>query len=166
MSDRATRHTEHRNELDHGARRASEDRETGPALVPTGGPEASGADSAETTEACVHPIAVETAIAAAIWFIALVWVAFAAGPEIDYLLVIVTLFFMMFFTLFLLTASYSVKDPRWPSRTMRLREFLRSKVAIGSGTMSGRDVLIETALIPVALPSAATLIGLVWVIFG
>jgi hypothetical protein len=49
---------------------------------------------------------------------------------------------------------------------MRLREFLRSKVAIGSGTMSGRDVLIEMALIPVALPSAATLIGLVWVIFG
>jgi hypothetical protein len=95
-----------------------------------------------------------------------VWVAFAAGPEIDYLPVIVTLFFMMFFTLFLLTASYSVKDPRWPSRTMRLREFLRSKVAIGSSTMSGRDVLIETALIPVALAFAATLIGLAWVIFG
>src|SRR6185312_5377983 len=91
---------------------------------------------------------------------------FAAGPEIDYLPVIVTLFFMMFFTLFLLTASYSVKDPRWPSRTMRLREFLRSKVAIGSSTMSGRDVLIETALIPVALAFAATLIGLAWVIFG
>jgi hypothetical protein len=86
--------------------------------------------------------------------------------EIDYLLVIVTLFFMMFFTLFLLLASDSVKDPRWPSRTMRLREFLRSKVAIGSSTMSGRDVLIETALIPVALAFAATLIGLAWVIFG
>jgi len=114
----------------------------------------------------VHPIAVETALAAALWFIAMVWVAFAAGPEIDYLPVIVTLFFMMFFTLFLLTASYSVKDPRWPSRTMRLREFLRSKVAIGSSTMSGRDVLIETALIPVALAFAATLIGLAWVIFG
>ena len=114
----------------------------------------------------MHPIAVETALAAALWFIAVVWVASAAGPEIDYLPVIVTLFFMMFFTLFLLTASYSVKDPRLPSRTMRLREFLRSKVAIGSSTMSGRDVLIETALIPVALAFAATLIGLAWVIFG
>ncbi len=79
---------------------------------------------------------------------------------------IVTLFLMMFLTLFLLTASYSVKDPRWPSRTMRLREFLGSQVKIGSGTMSGRDVLIETALIPVALAFAATLIGLAWVIFG
>jgi len=164
MSVRATRHTEHRTELH--ARRPSEDRETGRALVPTGEPEASSAEGAEATEVGVHPIAVETALAAALWFIAVVWVASAAGPEIDYLPVIVTLFFMMFFTLFLLTASYSVKDPRWPSRTMRLREFLRSKVAIGSSTMSGRDVLIETALIPVALAFAATLIGLAWVIFG
>jgi len=164
MSVRATRHTEHRSELH--ARRPSEDRETGRALVPTGEPEASSAEGAEATEVGVHPIAVETALAAALWFIAMVWIAFAAGPEIDYLLVIVTLFFMMFFTLFLLLASDSVKDPRWPSRTMRLREFLRSKVAIGSSTMSGRDVLIETALIPVALAFAATLIGLAWVIFG
>jgi len=164
MSVRATRHTEHRSELH--ARRPSEDRETGRALVPTGEPEASSAEGAEATEVGVHPIAVETALAAALWFIAVVWVAFAAGPEIDYLPVIVTLFFMMFFTLFLLLASDSVKDPRWPSRTMRLREFLRSKVAIGSSTMSGRDVLIETALIPVTLAFAATLIGLAWVIFG
>ena len=110
MSVRATRHTEHRSELH--ARRPSEDRETGRALVPTGEPEASSAEGAETTEVGVHPIAVETALAAALWFIAVVWVAFAAGPEIDYLPVIVTLFFMMFFTLFLLTASYSVKDRR------------------------------------------------------
>jgi hypothetical protein len=162
MSVRATRHTEHRSELH--ARRPSEDRETGRALVPTGEPEASSAEGAEATEVGVHPIAVETALAAALWFIAVVWVAFAAGPEIDYLPVIVTLFFMMFFTLFLLTASYSVKDPRWPSRTMRLREFLRSKVAIGSSTMSGRSHRV--ALIPVALAFAATLIGLAWVIFG
>lgn len=162
MSVRATRHTEHRSDLH--ARRPSEDRETGRALVPTGEPEASSAEGAEATEVGV-PIAV-AALAAALWFIAMVWIAFAAGPEIDYLLVIVTLFFMMFFTLFLLLASDSVKDPRWPSRTMRLREFLRSKVAIGSSTMSGRDVLIETALIPVALAFAATLIGLAWVIFG
>ena len=162
MSVRATRHTEHRSDLH--ARRPSEDREAGRALVPTGEPEASSAEGAETTEVGV-PIAV-AALAAALWFIAMVWIAFAAGPEIDYLLVVVTLFFMMFFTLFLLLASDSVKDPRWPSRTMRLREFLRSKVAIGSSTMSGRDVLIETALIPVTLAFAATLIGLAWVIFG
>jgi hypothetical protein len=94
-----------------------------------------------------------------------VWLAFA-GPEISYLLVIVTLFFVMFFVLFLLTASYSVEDPRWPSRTPHLREFRDSEIGIAGGKMSGRDVLIETALMPVSLAFAATLIGLAWAIFG
>jgi hypothetical protein len=49
---------------------------------------------------------------------------------------------------------------------MSFREFLSSDVGIGSGTMSGRDVLLEVALIPVALAFAATLIGLAWVLFG
>ena len=37
---------------------------------------------------------------------------------------------------------------------------------IGRGTMSGREVFFEIALIPVALAFGATLIGLAWVIFG
>ena len=77
-----------------------------------------------------------------------------------------TLFFAFFFTLFLLTASFSVHDPRWPVRRTSFREFLKSKIRIGSGTMSGREVLIEIALLPVALAFGATLIGLAWVIFG
>ena len=60
----------------------------------------------------VHPAAVEIVIAAAVWFLAMSWLAFASGPETDYLLVIVTLFFVMFFTLFLLTASYSLHNAR------------------------------------------------------
>jgi len=51
-------------------------------------------------------------------------------------------------------------------RETSLRTFLTSEVGIGSGTMSGRDVLIEIALVPVALAFAATLIGLAWMIFG
>jgi hypothetical protein len=109
----------------------------------------------------VHPVAVETAIAAALWFIAVTWLAFAAGPEIDYLLVIVTLFFVMFFVLFLLTASYSLHDARWPAPDTTFREFLKDKVGVGSETMSGREVLIEIAILPVSLALAATLIGLV-----
>ena len=88
------------------------------------------------------------------------------GPEIDYLLVIVTLFFAIFLTLFLLTASFSLHNSRWPVRHTSFREFLKSNVRIGRGTMSGREVLIEIALIPVVLAFGATLIGLAWVIFG
>ena len=80
----------------------------------------------------------------------MVWLAFAE-PEISYLLVIATLFFVMFFVPFLLTASYSVEDPRWPLRTPRFRGFLDSEIGIAGGKMSGRDVLIETTLIPVSL---------------
>ena len=117
-------------------------------------------------ETGVHPIVIKIAVAAAVWFVVTSWLAFAWGPEIDYLLVIVTLIFAIFFTLFLLTASFSVHDARWPVRRTSFHEFLRSNIRIGSGTMSGREVLIEIALIPVALAFGATLIGLAWVIFG
>jgi hypothetical protein len=117
-------------------------------------------------ETGVHPIVIKIAVAAALWFVVTSWLAFAWGPEIDYLLVIVTLFFAIFFTLFLLTASFSVHDARWPVRRTSFRKFLNSNIRIGRGTMKGREVLIEITLIPVALAFGATLIGLAWVIFG
>lgn len=114
------------------------------------------------TETGVHTAVAVIAVGAALWFIAMSWLDFARGGEIDYLLAIVTLFFVIFFTLFLLTASYSLHDPRWPLRDTSFREFLRAKVGTATGTMRGRDVLIEIALVPVSLAFAATLIGLVW----
>jgi hypothetical protein len=119
-----------------------------------------------SAEIGVHPIAIKIVVGAALWFLVTSWLAFAWDPEIDYLLVIVTLFFAIFFTLFLLTASFSVHDSRWPVRSSSFREFLKSNVRIGEGTMMGREVLIEIALMPVALAFAASLIGLAWVIFG
>jgi hypothetical protein len=120
----------------------------------------------EPGETGVHPIVVKIAIAAVLWFLAVTWLAFAGSGGIDIDLAVVTLFFVIFFTLFLLLASFSIADPRWPTRQTSLREFLTSKVGLATGTESGRDVLIEIALLPVALAFAATLIGLAWVIFG
>ena len=165
MSDRATRDTEHRAAPEDRERHAENRRDENTAVA-TGAPEANRAERAEASEAGVHPIVVQTGIGAALWFVAVVWLAFAAGTETDYLLVIVTMFFVMFFVLFLFLASYSLKDQRWPSRSTGLREFLTSEVGVGSGKMSGRDVLIEATLLPVALAFAATLIGLAWMIFG
>lgn len=120
----------------------------------------------ESGQAGVHPIVVKIAIGAVLWFFAVTWLAFAGRGEINFDLAIVTLFFAIFFTLFLLLASYSVNDPRWPTRQTSLREFLDSDVGIATGEERGRDVLIEIALLPVTLAVAATLIGLAWVIFG
>lgn len=114
----------------------------------------------------VHPIAIETALAAALWFIAVSWLAFAHDAETDYLLVIVTLFFVIFFTLFLFTATYSRGDPRWPAKRTSFREFLDGTVSTATGDERGRDVLIEIAAMPVTLALAGTLIGLAWMIFG
>jgi hypothetical protein len=117
-------------------------------------------------ETGVHPIVIKIAIGAVLWFLAVVWIAFAGNGGVDLDLTVVTLFFAIFFTLFLLVASYSVGDPRWPARQTSLREFLDSNVGIATGDERGRDVLIEIALVPVTLAFAATLIGLAWVIFG
>ena len=123
---------------------------------------AEAADSRTPTETGVHAAVVEIAVGAALWFIVMAWLDFARGGEIDYLLVIVTLFFVIFFVLFLLTASYSLHDPRWPLRDTSFREFLRAKVGTATGTLRGRDVLIEIEIVPVSLALAATVIGLVW----
>jgi hypothetical protein len=125
-------------------------------------PKIEAAETDPQPETGLHPVAVEIGIGAALWFIAMSWLDFARGGEIDYLLAIVTLFFVMFFTLFLLTASYSAHDPRWPSRNTTFREFLRSSIGTATGNMHGREVLIEIALLPVALAIAATLIGFFW----
>lgn len=120
----------------------------------------------ETGQAGVHPIIIKIVLAAVLWFLAVTWLAFAGGAETDFMLVVVVLFFAFFLGLFLLTASFSAHDGRWPVRETNWRKFLTSDVGIGSGTMRGRDVLIQIALLPVALALAATLIGLAWVIFG
>jgi hypothetical protein len=114
----------------------------------------------------IHPIVFEIAIGAVLWFIVVVWTAFAGNGGIDFYLAIVTLFCAMFVSLFLLVASLATGDSRWPARQTSFSAFLDSDVAIGGETMRGRDVLIEIALVPVVLAFAATLIGLAWMISG
>jgi hypothetical protein len=114
----------------------------------------------------IHPIAIEVALGAAIWFIVMTWLAFARSPETDYLLVIVTVFFVIFFTLFLFTATYNRGDARWPIKRTSFREFLKGTVSTATGEESGRDVFIEIAALPIVLALGATLIGLAWMIFG
>lgn len=132
----------------------------------SGVPESKSAKRMEASEAGVHPMAAKIAIGATIWFLAVTWLSFAWVRETDFVLAVVILFFVFFIGLFLLTASYSAKDERWPVRETSFREFLSCEVPIGSGKMRGRDVLIEIATIPIALALAGTLIGLAWVIFG
>jgi hypothetical protein len=114
----------------------------------------------------IHPMVFEIAIGAVLWFLAVMWIAFSGKEGIDLDLAIVTLFCAMFISLFLLVASFARGDSRWPTRQTSFRTFLDSDVGVGSGTLPGREVLIEIASVPVVLALAATLIGLAWMIFG
>jgi hypothetical protein len=120
----------------------------------------------KASETGVHPIVIKIAMGAVLWFVAIAWIAFAGSGGVDLDLTVATLFFAIFFTLFLLLASHSLGDPRWPVKQTSLREFLNANVGTASGVERGRDVLIEIALVPVTVAFAATLIGLDWLIFG
>ena len=110
----------------------------------------------------VHPAVIKIAMSAVVWFLAVAWFDFSGGPEVDLNLAVVTGFFVMFFTLFLLAASMVIDDPRWKQPKARFGEFLKDQIPVDRGTMRGRDVLIHILLLPVCLAAAATLIGLVW----
>ena len=109
----------------------------------------------------VHPAAIKVALSAVVWFLAVAWLDFSGGAEIDLSLAVVTGFFVMFFTLFLVTAL-AVNDPRWQLPKASFRKFLDDTVPIDRGMMRGRDVLIHIAMLPVTLAIAGTLIGLAW----
>ena len=61
----------------------------------------------------VHPAVIKIAMSAVVWFLAVAWFDFSGGPEVDLNLAVVTGFFVMFFTLFLLAASMVIDDPCW-----------------------------------------------------
>lgn len=159
MSDRATREDDY----GYAVADATRARHETPASVATPRNPESRQPPSQPIETGVHPISVEIVLAAALWFLAVTWVSFARGGEVDLDLVVVTFFFAFFFALFLLTASYAIKDPRWHLRETSFGEFLKSNVGTATGRMRGRDVLIEITMVPVLLALAATAIGLVWI---
>lgn len=55
----------------------------------------------------VHPFVIQISLSGVAWFLAVAWLDFS-GPEVNPALAVVLGFFVMYFTLFLLTAF-----PRW-----------------------------------------------------
>jgi hypothetical protein len=112
----------------------------------------------------VHPVVIKVALSAVVWFLAVTWLDFTGGVEVDLDLAVVTGLFVAFFTLLLLTASMVIDDPRWAQPKATFTDFLNDDVPVDSGTLQGRDVLVQIALLPIALAVGATLIGLIWTI--
>jgi len=95
-----------------GDRDASRALESQPALLPITG---------------VHPAVIKIAMSAVVWFLAVAWFDFSGGPKVDLYLAVITGFFVMFFTLFLLAASMVIDDPRWKQPKRASPSFSRTK---------------------------------------
>jgi len=95
-----------------GAKNALRTLESEPALLPITG---------------VHPAVIKIAMSAVVWFLAVAWFDFSGGPEVDLSLAVVTGFFVMFVTLFLLAASMVIDDPRWKQPKRASPSFSRTK---------------------------------------
>jgi hypothetical protein len=80
-------------------------------------PRSPGLKPAHLPTTGVHPVAIKIALSAVVWFLAVTWLNFTGGVEVDFALAVVTGFFVMFFTLLLLAASMVVDDPRWKPRS-------------------------------------------------
>lgn len=111
----------------------------------------------------VHPVVFEISLGATIWFLAVSWLYFAWDAHVDLVLAVMSGYFILFFTLFLVMAAGIIKDRRWLQQRVSFREFLQRKVPTYTGEMSGWDVLIGITLLPVSLAFAASIIGLAWV---
>jgi hypothetical protein len=119
-------------------------------------------ESAPQPTARIHPAVFTIALSGVAWFLAVAWLNFAGKVEVDLVLSVVTGFFVMFFTLFLVAASMIVNDPRWRQRKTSFTKFIEDDIPIDSYTMRGRDVLIQITSLPVILAAGGTLIGLIW----
>lgn len=110
----------------------------------------------------VHPVVFGISLGATIWFLIVSWLYFAWDGHVDLDLAVMSGYFIIFFTVFLVMAIGIIQDPRWLQQRVSFRDFLRSKVPTSTGEMSGWDVLIGITLIPVSLAFAASIIGLAW----
>jgi hypothetical protein len=87
----------------------------------------------------VHPVMIKIALSAVAWFLAVTWLNFAGGVQVDLTLAVVMGIFVMFFMLFLLTASMVVDDRRWRQPKASFAEFLKDDVPIDTYTMRGNS---------------------------
>ncbi len=75
-------------------------------------------------------------------------------------------FAVIFFTLTLSLSSHAARDPRWAGDRRRadntLDSLARGRVAIATGTISGRDAMVQVLVLPVTLAAGMVVIGLIF----
>lgn len=106
----------------------------------------------------VHPSVYKIALLGWIWIIAMFWLMFGGEGESAYMVAISTGFFAIYFiaSWLLLAMRLDERDPK-----TRFRIFLTRTMDTWTGPMSGLSVLIQVALIPIALAFAVTAMAVI-----
>ncbi len=114
----------------------------------------------------VHPLVIRAAVVASVWFVIAMAISFSGGIEADYLLAVVIGFSVIFFTLVLSLARYAAAHAPGGAPDDSLDEFLDEDVAINTGSVSGKEALVQVLMLPIALAIGATMIGFIFVVSG
>ena len=103
----------------------------------------------------------KTVVFAFVWMMLAAWLAFgrAAGTDLDLIIATVLCTVLLGIPILL----YRTARTRLQRTNQNSKQFLKSRVDIATGTISGTEAWLEVILIPVALALAATLIGSVFV---
>jgi len=112
----------------------------------------------------VHRGAIEIALVGVVWFVvAVVWLFATSSAFVNYTLVVVAGFAVVFSTLTLSLASRAAGDARWSNRSRTtFADFVNGDVDIETGTIGGREALIQITMLPITLALAATVIGIIF----
>jgi hypothetical protein len=98
------------------------------------------------------------------WMLTAAWLAFGGHTATDLDLLIVTVLCTV--SLMLPLAIDHTNAARLSVHHPRLKEFFSSRLDTATGSLSAGEAWLQVALIPVGLAIAATLIGIIYVVFG
>jgi starvation-inducible DNA-binding protein len=110
----------------------------------------------------VHPDAVLSVAVGFGVMLAAAWVFFSGGGGLT--LGVASLLFLMFFAIFV---GGALTADRPPTGTLRgFSVFLRGRVQVWTGGLSGREAYLQIALLPAALAVAMICLGVIWQLWG
>lgn len=103
-------------------------------------------------------------MAVAFWFLAAVSLTFGRDFEANYLIAVVLAFTVAFGALLMFTGSITSFDTRWRLERLQFSRFLGCRAEIATGSIRGRQAMIQILALPVSLAFGVTAIGLVWLL--
>ena len=106
----------------------------------------------------IHPVAVAIPIAAFAWFVIAAWIGFAGDREAAVSIVMVGFVNAMLFGLLAGGGWYSRNMTPEQATNRTFAAFVRGRVDIATGQITGREALLQIAALPIFLAIGGTII--------